>query len=282
MPERRQRPTLRCPCDLRHVSVLHTYRARPEGEVAFPLPTDDYRRDLARCRLCRHVFSFHDLDMSALYAGAYVDATYGGRLKAAFDRVVALPPECSDNVGRAARVDAFAAARRGPGARPPRLLDVGSGLAVFPHRMRAVHGWACVALDPDERAVAHARSVAGVDALAGDFMDTTLEGLGPFDCVTFNKVLEHVLDPVGMLARAAALVRDDGFVYVEVPDAEAAWGDGPGREEFFIDHHHVFSPTSVAAMTERAGMRILLLERLREPSGKYTLRAFVAPAPPSP
>jgi hypothetical protein len=94
--------------------------------------------------------------------------------------------------------------------------------------------------------------------------------------VTFNKVLEHVEDPVALLAKAAELLEPQGFVYAEVPDGEAAAVEGPGREEFFIEHHHVFSPASLALTAARAGLSALAIERLREPSTKFTLRAFLA------
>ena len=50
----------------------------------------------------------------------------------------------------------------------------------------------------------------------------------------------------------------------------AAASHGPGREEFFIEHHHVFSPASLAMLA--AGGRPVAgrLERLREPSTKFT------------
>jgi SAM-dependent methyltransferase len=263
---------------VRHFEPLHVYEEAPQGEVKFDLGVDHYWRELRRCGLCRHVVSVHTMDMSELYAGEYVDATYGADgMRRSFERIVGLPAGQSDNVGRAARIVDFAGGHLANAATAPRLLDVGSGLAVFPHRMRA-HGWDCVALDPDPRAVQHARDVAGVDAVCGDFLTFDLAHLGKFDCVTFNKVLEHVIDPVAMLARARALLSTEGFVYIELPDAEAAWGDGAEREEFFIDHHHVFSPPSMALLAERAGFRIAVLERLREPSGKFTLRAFVKPA----
>src|SRR5262249_32775159 len=134
----------------------------------------------------------------------------------------------------------------------------------------------CTALDPDPRAVAHARETVGVTAVCGDFM--TVQGLERFDLVTFNKVLEHVKDPVAMLAQALAYVQPAGFVYVEVPDGEAAAVEGAGREEFFIDHWHVFSAVSLAQLAVRAGFTVHSLERLREPSSKYTLRAFLVPA----
>lgn len=269
------RPTLGCPCAERHLVPAFAYTARPAGEIAFPL-AGAYQREYRRCALCEHWFSHHAMDISALYDGTYVDATYGAGLRQTYDRIMALPAERSDNLGRVAAVRDFAE-RRFAGARPaPRLLDVGAGLGVFPARMKDA-GWHCTALDPDPRAAAHARDTVGVAAVTGDFR--ALAGqLGAFDVVSFNKVLEHVEDPVAMLATSRPLVADGGFVYVELPDVNAAI-EGKGREEFFIEHHHVFSAASVSLLSTRAGFHLLALEALREPSGKYTLRAFLEPAP---
>jgi hypothetical protein len=136
-------------------------------------------------------------------------------------------------------------------------------------------GWNCTALDPDPRAVRHAQDTVGVRAICGDFM--AVQDIGRFNMVTFNKVLEHVKDPVAMLAKAQMHLSPEGAVYVEVPDGEAAVRKGPGREEFFIDHPHVFSAASLGMLAVRAGFTVREIERLREPSTKYTLRAFLAP-----
>jgi SAM-dependent methyltransferase len=267
------RPTLDCPCGERYLVPAFDYTSRPAGEVAFPL-AGKYCREYRRCTLCDHWFSRNEMDISALYEGAYVDATYGEGMRQTYERIMALPAERSDNLGRVAVVRAFAERRFGETCPRPRLLDVGSGLGVFPARMKEA-GWDCTALDPDPRAAAHAREVIGIAALTGDFRSVA-DQFGTFDVVSFNKVLEHVEDPVAMLAASRPLVAADGFVYVELPDVAAAV-EGKTREEFFIEHHHVFSPASVALLAARAGFGLLALERLREPSGKYTLRAFLEP-----
>jgi SAM-dependent methyltransferase len=268
-------PTLRCPCERRHDRPAFSYDAPPAGETAFDLGGAVYRRAYLRCSVCAHWYSDNGMDLGALYGGAYVDSTYGPKMRETFDRIVALPPEKSDNAGRAARVRDFAAGFLKRGSAPT-LLDVGSGLSVFPFRMKAA-GWRCTALDPDPRAAAHAREVAGVEAVAGDFMAIPDADLGMFDVISFNKVLEHVLDPVPMLEKAARHLSPGGFIYVEVPDAEAAAAEGPGREEFFIEHHHVFSTESTALMARHAGLHPVAIEQVREPSSKFTLRAFLVP-----
>jgi len=194
------------------------------------------------------------MNAGALYEADYVDSTYeADGIGAAFERIVSLRPEKSDNAGRVRRVLEFANHhfQVDPGHRARRLhvLDVGSGLCVFLNGMKTA-GWDCTALDPDARAAAHATRHVGVRGIQGDFM--TVERLGRFDVVTFNKVLEHVEDPIAMLSKAAEHLHDDGFVYVEVPDASGALGEGPHREEFFVDHLHIFTTASLTMLASRA------------------------------
>jgi SAM-dependent methyltransferase len=256
-----------CLCRASRWARQFLYEEPPKGETRFP-HLKSYRREILRCEACGHFVSLHQMDLSGLYGGAYVDATYGANgLRASFDRISALPPESSDNVGRVRRIQQVVGSRG-------TVLDVGSGVCVFLHRMKEA-GWTGTALDPDPRAVEHARATVGVNAVCGDFM--TVEGLGRFDLVTFNKVLEHVPDPVAMLTRAQRHVNSKGCVYVEVPDGAAAASDGPGREEFFIEHHHVFSTRSAERLADAAGFGVRQVESLREPSGKYTLRLFLEP-----
>ncbi|HYF02554.1 MAG TPA: methyltransferase domain-containing protein [Patescibacteria group bacterium] len=263
-----------CPiCRENSFKKIFTYNAQPDGEIRFEFASKgEYFREILQCDFCQHCISVHQMDMSSLYSAEYVNATYGeaGLLKA-FQKIMSLPPERSDNMGRVQRINEFARKFLKNGSKS--VLDVGSGLCVFLHRMKG-HGWNCTALDPDERAANHAREVAGVDAICGDFFKISPDE--KFNAVTFNKVLEHVEDPIAMLKKAADNLLDGGFVYIEVPDAEEAMKEGNGREEFFIDHHHIFSMTSVSMLASKAGFRVVEMERLHEPSTKYTLRAFLA------
>jgi SAM-dependent methyltransferase len=273
--------SVHCPCGADRFTSVHMYFEPPAGEVAFPRATPEYRRELFRCSLCRHFVSVHAMDGDGqnLYAGQYVDSTYGDAVgvRRTFERIVGLPPERSDNQGRVRRVLELARAHLAPDRQPWSVLDVGSGLCVFLHGMKAA-GWRCTAVDPDPRAVQHAREVVGVEAICGDWMNVAPPDGQRFDLVTFNKVLEHVKDPAAMLRRAADFLAPGGAVYLELPDGEAAappGGEGYGREEFFIEHHHIFSMGSVSLLAENAGFTACTVERLREPSTKYTLRALL-------
>lgn len=255
--------------------VVFRYDAPPAGEIGFRRKSGQpYYREVWQFRPSRHFVGRHQMEVDTDYRGGYVDATYegGAGIAAAFERVIALPPERSDNAGRIERVRQFAQ-EHFRDAGPRSLLDVGSGIGVFPYAVRQI-GWSCTAVDPDPRAVDHLRSRVGAEAVCGDFRDVS--GIGTFDIITFNKVLEHVEDPVSILARARDFLAPGGFVYVELPDGEEAAAEGAGREEFFVEHLHVFSFVSIAMLVQRAGFTPHLVERLREPSSKLTLRAFAA------
>lgn len=266
-------------CNSAAFETVFEYQQPPQGEVRFPFSDNNYYRVVYRCLVCGHFLSQHEMNTSALYEDAYVQSTYGGSegIRKNFDRIVGLDPATSDNHGRAQSIIEFMAkqfAAQGRDKQAPTVLDVGSGLCVFLYKMKAA-GWDCTALDPDLRNVQHARQVVGVQAVNTDFM--TAKDLGKFDLITFNKVLEHIQDPIAMLAKSGKNLRHGGIVYVEVPDGECAFADGSGREEFFIEHYHVFSMASLALLARRAGFVPRLIERLREASTKYTLRAFLIP-----
>lgn len=264
-----------CVCGAGHFHKVHTFESPPPREVGFAFSkTSQYCRELYRCRICGHFISVHEMEADNLYSGDYVSSNYKDEegLKKTYDRIVGLPPSKSDNQGRVNRVLEYSAYNYPDSLSSRSILDIGSGLCVFLHEMKNV-GWKCTALDPDLRAVSHAEKVVGVKAVYGDFMK--IESLEKYDVITFNKVLEHVQNPVDMLSKAKEYLKQGGFVYVELPDAEAAWSDGPEREEFTIDHPHVFTAASAALLAQRAGYRVAAMECVKEPSSKYTIRAFL-------
>ncbi len=193
---------MRCPCcDGTEFDLAYVYDEPPQGETRFQLGEARYEREYRRCATCAHLVQVTQLNLDDLYGGDYVEATYAGdRLERVYEEIMALPPSQSDN---AQRVDRLVGRLGTSGT----LLDVGSGLGVFPARMRDA-GWTVTALDPDPRACAHLRDRVGVEAVEGDFM--AVDGLGRFEVVSFNKVLEHVADPVAMLTRTRDLLAPGG------------------------------------------------------------------------
>jgi SAM-dependent methyltransferase len=250
------------------MQLVATFTAPPAGETAFEV--DRYERSVFQCDRCAHVVNRHDMTLD-IYGGAYRDATYGDAMVATYERIMALPPDRSDNRQRVVRVERWAAEVGVPV--PATVLDVGSGLGVFPAAM-VERGWTCTALDPDPVAVEHLGLRTGAAAVLGTFGSGAVDGA--YEVVTFNKVLEHVEDPVAMLTATHDVLAPDGVVYVELPDGEAALALSAEREELFIEHHAAYSMASTALLAVAAGFRVVRAERLVEPSTKRTIAALLA------
>lgn len=272
----------RCPmCGCEDMHGHFVYTEPPPLEHHFDsVKAWQYHREVHRCARCGHYLEHLNADLSDLYKGDYAATIWGdaASMRATFDKINALPPGRSDNLERVQYIRE-SLARLWPKERcdqAPRLLDVGSGLGVFPYRMRQ-NGWDCTAIDMDPALTRHVNQVVGIPTVVGDV--TTIDGLGQFDLITFNKVLEHVADPVAILSGVRRLLKPGGYVYVELPDGEGAEIEGQEREEYLLGHIHVFSFASYALLGLRAGMSVVKCDRVREPSTKFTLRGLMEPAP---
>ena len=263
-------------CSQENLEKKFSYDAPLDIEQNFSIANQgNYSREMYCCKNCGHFLEHFDRNQNNLYLGEYVSSTYQdlGGIKKAFDRINSLSPSESDNIGRVRYVDEFCKnywKRDSPNNLS--LLDVGAGLGVFPYQMNK-HGWECTAIDMDERLVEHHREVVGIKSFCGDLRGQ--HSLGLYNLITFNKVLEHIENPVEVLAYVGQLLIRNGLIYVELPDGEAAAIEGKNREEFLIGHIHVFSFSSFALLAQKSGFQLIYCERIREPSTKYTLRGFM-------
>ncbi len=100
------------------------------------------------------------------------------------------------------------------------MLDVGCGGGLFPRLLRA-RGFAAIGLDSSLDAAALAWHSNGVPVLCGDLAQAPLAA-GTCAGITMFHVLEHVYDPRAYLAAARTLLKPNGRLIVQVPNA-ACW-----------------------------------------------------------
>ncbi|HUO31384.1 MAG TPA: class I SAM-dependent methyltransferase [Bryobacteraceae bacterium] len=100
------------------------------------------------------------------------------------------------------------------------VLDVGCGGGLFPRMLRE-RGFAAVGLDSSSEAAAIAWHGNGVPVLCGDLAQAPL---GAASCagITMFHVLEHLYDPRAYLDAARVLLKPNGRLIVQVPNA-ACW-----------------------------------------------------------
>jgi len=136
------------------------------------------------------------------------------------------------------------------------LLDVGaaSGLLV---REAAHRGLRAVGVEPSARLSARARAL-GADTLTGILPHPDLAGR-TFDLVLLVDVVEHVTDPVDLLASAAAALAPGGLLVVVTPDLGSLTARllGPRWWHFRVAHVGYFSRRSFRAAAARARLRVV-------------------------
>lgn len=263
-------------CDSANLTLIADIKQKPEGETDFGIPPEDYRRLIYQCQDCSVYCNVHNYITEGFYAGRYNEATYNRQIHDKYREIRNLPRERSDNKHRVERVANFID-RLGLPREQVRILDVGSGLGVFPAELKDL-GFSCYCIDPDAAAIEHALQNVKVDGAHVGTLDD-FESEQKFDLITFNKVLEHVKEPLRYLKKAKDFLTDRGIIYVELPDSDGArqHGDAAERQEFSIEHCTIFNKASLIFLAQEAGFDCLEVTSIHEPSDKFTVYGFLKP-----
>jgi SAM-dependent methyltransferase len=115
------------------------------------------------------------------------------------------------------------------------------------------------------RNIADMARARGIDTL-GRFFDRQAGSeiartRGRARAIIGNNVFAHVDDPVGFLAGCADLLADDGLVFIEVPYALDMLQRGE-YDTIYHEHLSYFSVSSLARLSERAGLSVAGVERV--------------------
>ncbi len=102
--------------------------------------------------------------------------------------------------------------------RPGTLFDIGCGNG---HLMEAAmgRGWSVRGYDVDEKSTQIVAERLGVEVNNGDLFSIN-PGEG-YDLVSMHQVLEHLKDPNRYLNKIRSLIKDDGYLFVAVPNIKS-------------------------------------------------------------
>lgn len=266
----------KCPlCETVNCEFIYTITEISEKEKRLGINSDGYLRSICLCRKCDVFFNWHNYDMSCIYEGTYHEIAHG-KIVDRYLTIRRMPEAQSINKQRVRRIVEFVQ-KQGFEFSRTSILDVGSGLCVFSGELKDL-GFRCYCIDPDPCAVKHAEANVKVDgAFCGTMMEFSSEL--KYDIICFNKVLEHIKNPAGALSKAKDFLNQDGFVYIELPDAYGALGAGTmaERPEFFAEHYTVFTEKSLKWIVEATGFQCIDYRKIHEPGDKFTLYAFLKP-----
>ena len=236
-------------------STVLSWTDHADGEHQGPLVTRAKNCDVIACEVCgfRHVVPLPD---PAELERAYREAYYAEE-KPTF---LAHAGEDQEWAGLAQRdrLEIFETLI------PPerrRLLDIGSGPGFFLKTAKD-RGWRVLGIEPSRQAAAHARTL-GVEMVEGFFNAETAPGLGRFDAVHLNNVLEHVPHPIEVIRLARDLIAPGGLLCVNVPNdfspfQVAARANLSLGEWWVAPPHHLnyFDFDSLSGLIKRLGFQV--------------------------
>lgn len=204
-------------------------------------PDDDF--DLLRCACCGTWF-FHPLPSAKQLAGFYRADYY------TFDR------ESEEGKGRC-----FARwlSRRQPTGR---FLDVGCATGFVLSGIRQKSAWEVFGCELSPGASAYAREQLGLQVTTGQLADAAY-ARGFFDVIQVNNVLEHVLDPVGLLREIHRILKPAGRLLLNVPNGAndvlpllAFWESEQHPPRSKDGHLFFFTARTLETLFRQTGFRI--------------------------
>jgi SAM-dependent methyltransferase len=142
-----------------------------------------------------------------------------------------------------------------------RLLDVGCGSGALLNLAKD-RGWTCFGTEARPEAVKELAEF-DIQVFIGDLDNPELAAMR-FDLIHMNHVLEHVMDPVSVLASVHRLLSTDGLAIVEVPNEfnaitqrlrQGLGLDGSSLTTYF-QHEWFFNPETLKYVCQKSGLKI--------------------------
>ncbi len=146
------------------------------------------------------------------------------------------------------------------------ILDIGCGCGFFLAAARA-RGWKTAGIDISQPAIDYANTVLGLSVKHADSSDAGFAD-NAFDVVTMWDVIEHLEDPVAVLAQARRVLKPGGIIVIETPNAESLFHGLAGLSYrlslrtfrylisriYIPSHVYYFSRATLGDMLRRCGL----------------------------
>lgn len=214
-----------CPiCNGDHGRILHTQQF--QIPVEYQLPSS---YDVISCTRCGFVFADssarqENYDHYYEYLSKYGDKTVGtGGGLTDWDK---------------SRLDEVAKAIATFLPRKAKILDMGCANGGMLLSLKKQGFDNLVGIDPSERCVKNCQE-QGFEAYQSNIFSTDLLAFSEeFDCIILSHVLEHIYDLNGAVQQLDSLLKRDGCIYVEVPDA-SRYKDFYVIPNYYFDCEHI-------------------------------------------
>jgi SAM-dependent methyltransferase len=139
------------------------------------------------------------------------------------------------------------------------VLDVGSGCGVFSYHLHK-KGFSPVLLDYNQLAERSAAQIPGARFVWAGFEDFASEQ--PFSAILMSQSLEHALNPLTWLRRAADMLQPGGLLAIALPNFRGVYRLLGARDPFICPPFHLnfFTPVSMRLALRSAGFDVVRLD----------------------
>ena len=157
------------------------------------------------------------------------------------------------------------------GVAPVDMADVGCGRGGFVSRLSERWEATCWGVDVDMRSMPQGARKDKVAFRMGDAAQLPF-GDHSLGLLTYFHILEHVRDLHGLLSEAVRVLQPDGFILIEVPDAES-YRTHPIGSAFWIsirEHIYHYTAKALIAALQSHGFHILQVSRQILPTPEFS------------
>lgn len=148
------------------------------------------------------------------------------------------------------------------GADTGKLLDIGAATGFFLNIAKQ-KGFDTVGVEFSDFAAKQGRS-KGLNIITGDLISQNFPSES-FDVVTMFDVLEHVPNPKEIIFEVNRILKKDGFLLVNTPDAQSLWARVLGKRWQLIvppEHINYFSPKNLGDFLSKKGFSVLVSTKI--------------------
>ncbi len=231
----------------------------------------NYQRTIFYCKKCLHYSNIHKYEnfLSKVYSQLYSRNSYGD-LKKRFLDIYRKKKFNSSNYHRMKYLINFIKKKK---IKVNKALDIGSGIGIFPYSMEK-RGFKFEFCEKDKKNYNFLKHKLKLKPFSNDIINDEIPRKEIFDLITLNKVLEHLnfKSIQIVLKKILKLLTRKGILYIELPDAEKSAKIGFERQEFFLEHFHIFSKKSALKLMFKSNFVVEKIYALKEVNNKFTIR----------
>lgn len=231
------------------------YNKRDKYEEWCGIPEPIHRKwyQCEECGLYKVLHSYCIDFLEPIYTNGYRAKSFRGKsIEQAFLDVIELRLSQSENKQRIIWLSRFV-------GDDENLLDVGSGLGVFVHELLLLKpNLKVIASEPNKDSCEFIEDL-GVQCVQGFYQPNNRQQ----DWITCIHVLEHQKKPEEMLLGFREDLKDNGKIFIEVPDACEFEELEDDNDEFNSTHLYFFTPVALMRMVEGCGYKVTDMHRVK-------------------